>query len=982
MRLRHSGSSSIVLAEEAALQPHDPEPTCKIELVAVDFEYQPAGHGAAVTHLTVRGLAWGVDEIRAEVRGVGGTVASGTAEVGEDRGWSVELDLAEMPLGYGETVAVTASGHSTEDDGEDQECEPSAAVQVTLGPAGPGPAGVLVPADGCPAGFEAVRSGFVAGHPDRLIRSRSFVPLLCSFSSLTVSDRTVLARMVTRTGVPREVAFKLVGEFARRMAEVGREFEERIAGVEQGNEAAQLRAVGGIGSLADAIENAFAEAVVGGARRTDHGGEPVKGDAVDGDDDGRAVAPRPAIGDVDYGIVVPPHPEVEPIDPRTVFYGYQGATATVEGTPIGVKGGISKYVNLGWLGILFYDRLRFRASGLVAGDQVYSLSLAPGEEVTLTQRSETKRSRSFEEVIDRTTERELEFSSTWSTDVTQSDASSETTTVGGNLGVSVDIPVEPVEIGVNAGVSAQDANTISQSRQRTRTQEVTTRVTAKAREQHKTTFKVGTDVTEEFGSKRVLRNANPSRALTLNVYKLYQKYRVLLERYDAKLCFSLGLYDPGRDLRAELEQELAKLDPKVPPGVCPELPAGDSVSQSQVIENRNAEDVGGDEFGRALFTTVLPAGTVLSGWSFQITSWTIEDGGTERPVDVAEFTKSGGDWWFIDQANKPEIGSASSQSHQIEVLMPEAWGPGWWTVRVTGTFTWTFVPSEAMSQEVRTCLDAERKKIRDSFSPERVLQILDEVRAGARELILKRLFEEVLLPGYYPQGINPPIGVLERLRNYFDWNEAVIEYLPWWMTASGRQQRNLLRQQLLGLPGETRSDLIIDDLLVASAARVYLPLKRGAEHDAVAFVVKVGTYDVSPLKKCISDFVGWREANWGALQYPLPTAEQVIAPGPAVGTPAGASAWQHDWEKPRRRFIVLDEWSDLLPTDGVHLEPSVSTCGANDEYRASALVSDLRSAAAMREVEEARAKLERDLGEREDLQATIVLGDPTLRFPG
>jgi hypothetical protein len=851
---------------------------------------------------------------------------------------------------------------------------------------------VLLEADGCPSGFEAERAGFVAGHADRLVRSNSYVPLLCSYRAVLTTDRMRLTRMVNKLGVPRAEAFEQVSGFLDRLDQGIGELEARAADFaepEPGNRS-QLARAGGMGEVLAIASRAFDEtmrehlprpALRKGRDGGDEGGDGPR-EGLGGADSGEGrpvVSERPGVGGVGYGLPQPPAPDAEMVDPAKEFLAYEGVTGSTRGIYVGVRDGIVNYLNLGWLGILFQDRLRFRPAGLVAGDQVFSLSLAPGEEATLTQRSETKRSRSFEEVLDREVERELEFSSTWSTDFSQADTSTQSTTTGGNLGIGLGIPIEGVNININAAVSATEANATSQSTQRGRNQEVTTRVTAKAREQHKTTFKVGTDVTEELGSKRALRNANPSRALTLNVYKLYQKYRIILERWDAKLCVSLGLYDPGRDVRAELEEELAKLDGIVLPGACPDLPVGTAITLSKVIENLDASTVGFSEFGRETFSTVLPAGTVLSSWNFDITSWTVDDGGGNvYQADVTEFSHFGGKWYFL---NHPVIGSPGAQSHVVEVELPEAYGHGWWTVRVTGRMTWTTVPSEAMTTQVRTCIAEEKKKILDSFSADRVMQILDEVRASGRELVYKRLFDEVLLPGYFPQGINPPMDVLERVRNYFDWNEATIEYVPWWMTATGREQREQLRQRLLKLPGDTRSDLIIDDLLVASMARVYLPIKRGSEREAVNYLIKVGGDSVPSLDGCIDDFTAWRDLELGPIAHPLPTYEQVLGSGAEVGTAAGSAAWAHDWEKPRRKFLVLDEWADLLPTDGVHLEPALSTCGSADEYRASALVSDLRGAAALREVEEARAELERALAADQNLHPTIVIGDPAIRPP-
>ncbi len=856
---------------------------------------------------------------------------------------------------------------------------------------------VLVEADGCPSGFESARAGFVAGHADRLVRSSSYVPLLCSYRAVTINDRMQLARMVNKLGVPRAKAFEGVGGFLERLNRGIGAFEERVAALEErepdAGASSRIARAGGMREVLSIAGKAFAETIQEARRRgPDAGPEREAGDDAAGQGDERraaeaggvtgGVTARPGVGGMDFGVVRPPLPDAPALNPVEAFRGYEGVTASTHGTHVGVEHGVVKYVNLGWLGILFQDRLRFRPAGLVPGDQVFSLSLAPGEEATLTQRSETKKSRSFEEIVDQEVERQLEFSSTWTTDFTQADASTESSTTSGNLGVGVGIPIEGVNININAAVSGSQANSTSQNTQRARNLEITSRITAKAREQHKTTFKVGTDVTEELGSKRVLRNANPSRALTLNVYKLYQKYRIILERWDAKLCLSLGLYDPGRDLREELEEELAKLDPHVPPGACPEIPAGGAITSAKQIDNLNATEVGGDEYGFEMFSTVLPPGTVLSDWTFEITSWTVDDGGgNQYQADPAEFFNYGGKWWFRSDADVPVIGAAGAQSNVVNVLMPEAWGPGWWTVRVTGTMTWYTVPSEAITTEVRTCIDEEKQKILASFSADRVMQILEEVSASRRELVFKRLFEEVLMPGYFAQGINPPMDVLERVRNFFDWNEAVIEYVPWWMTATGRERRNLLRERLLRLPGDTRSDLIIDDFLIASMARIYLPIKRGVEAEAVAFMLQVGNADAPSVDACIEDFIAWRESELGAISYALPTYEQVLGSLPEVATAAGSAAWAHDWEKPRRKFLVLDEWSDLLPTDGVHLEPALSTCGSVDEYRASALLSDLEGAAAMRQAELARAELERALAADQNLHPTIVIGDPAIRPP-
>ena len=51
----------------------------------------------------------------------------------------------------------------------------------------------------------------------------------------------------------------------------------------------------------------------------------------------------------------------------------------------------------------------------------------------------------------------------------------------------------------------------------------------------------------------------------------------------------------------------------------------------------------------------------------------------------------------------------------------------------------------------------------------------------------------------------------------------------------------------------------------------------------------------------------------------------------------------------------LDEWSELLPTDGVHIEPILSGGQTVDAFSSSTLVSGLATSAAERRLTSARA---------------------------
>jgi hypothetical protein len=571
-------------------------------------------------------------------------------------------------------------------------------------------------------------------------------------------------------------------------------------------------------------------------------------------------------------------------------------------------------------------------------------------------------------VLTQSAERELEFNSTWTTTLSQQDVDSTGRNAGGNLSYGVPVNLGGTTMTVNGSTNASNASTSSSTAQGARNQQLTGRLTARAREEHKTTFRVSTETTEEFGSKRTVRNINPSHAVTLNFFKLHQKHRVILERYDAKLAFSFSVDDPGRELRAELEDELAKLDPRVPADACPSPPQAQTVSVDHTFTNAARISNWSDQY---IFSTILPAGTVLAGWEFEILDAVISGFGVQITLTADLFRQFGGVWSFAGNGDIPAVGSSGFQRHVINVR----WSHPMAIVQVRGRFNWTYAPDSAAVENARACIEAAEAAIRRSFSMDRLLAVVEEIDQGRTDLLFKRLFEQ-LLSGFYLQGVDPPTGLLEIVRGLFDWNEAHVEYLPWWMTAGGRTRREALRQRLLKLPGDVRSDWVIHDRLIASAARVVLPIKANMEKQAIRLLTQLEGGLLNRLFRCVDDFSAWRQENLGALGPARPNYAEVMSPAPAVSTPTGATDWAHRWERPQRRFIVLDEWSELLPTDGVHVEPALSACGSADALRTSALVSDLETAAARRDLEDAHATLERALTDRDEATTIVVIGDP------
>jgi len=976
-----SGSQSLSLGSRDALQDPGRGGTCSVALVQATFEYdRPVGAAGTVSALRIEGVSGGAREVEVALRSwaLPGPTSQRAATAADGKGtFTVDFDLGATPLPLGSQVTVIAVVT------DPAACNASVEMAVVLG--APTPNALLsVPARD--AGFAPSRDRFVAGDPDRFVFSRFFLPLACSYGEFLSVDKRRLLRMAVRVGGPVGLSEKWVSELQKATTEaVGAVAKAADGGGNALRERELYKALATAeGKIRDekplyvAVRNGAAlkqgkrgQAVASGinpAGKLDTMRLALAGGVV-------AVSALPATGTGPQG-----NESIEAMRTKNVV----GVMSRFAGGPLGITEGVTRYLNLGWLGVLYFNRVRMRPAGTVAGERIYSVSLAPGEEVTYTQRSETKRSRFFEEVVDSAAEQELEFSSTWSTDLSQATTETDSYTSTKDLGLSLGVKGENVTIGGSASASVSDMNSATRSEQTSRAQSMTSRTATKLRSEHKTTFRVGTDITEEFGSRRVLRNSNPLRQVTYHVHKLYEKTRIFMERYDARLCLGVFVNDPGRELRQEVFDEFTKLDPVGYASAYPGDAAGKK-DESRSMPNTYHEDAGLTEYARATFEVDIPPGMVLSGYEFKVTKWTVmipkvklKNGTPVLTYDsenraVEEYYGRGGQVTWVEQ---PPKGKGGRLTATVSVLLPEEDGLGWYTGGVEGTMTWLWAPPEAVLDDITE----EKANIRASFSQDRVTAVLDEVESGARDAIFRRLIEEIILPGYAASGINPPLDVIGNVRRYFDWEDMYVEYIPWWMTAAGQQNRDDLRRRLLTLPGDTRTDWVLRDFLVASCAKVYLPLRPGCEQDALNLLTGRATPSQA-LGECLREFNSYRRDNFAAIERPLPSAEEVVAPSDPSATPASAAAWQSPWEQLRRNFIVLDEWAEYTPTDGIHAEPVVGSCAGADEARLQALASDLRSAAAIQEETEARATLDRELAARTDIKPTVVVGDPTGRRP-
>ena len=569
------------------------------------------------------------------------------------------------------------------------------------------------------------------------------------------------------------------------------------------------------------------------------------------------------------------------------------------------------------LGYLFFDRTRIRPKTFVIGEHVFTLSLAPGEEVVLEQKTFSQRQTTLEDQTEQEQQVDLELASTLSTELTvgverqQNRSEQSGFSAGGSLGGNL----EGVEVKADASYSqnVSEANTTSRTRSLKDASTATSKVASKYRSLHKTTFKVATEDRFESSSRRVLRNPNRYTPIDLHYFKVMRQFDITQERYAARVCWAPAVENPAGDLllriaieqRARIDAAVAKV--QIPPRpVEPPLPHKDPKTAQSEVTDADKWGFTGDMSADYDVPIDIPDGYVWDGDTDQVARLT-EVWGRKIPSEMG---------WHI-------VGTPTVRGDQLIVKIHV--GAGSWIAgpKIYMQAKARFVPPPpADDPEYQKKYDAwqaalaqwEADKEQRLDGPRRQA----EIDADAWRADLLATFNPVLeLMGQ----IAKKRGLVGELSNeawevdfwgqIFDWERAGLALYPgWW---SNRPPRDDLRQP--------------DDFLNASWAKLYLPIKPGFERLGLRWIV--GKVQGEPLdapteqrfQAIIDDLRAYREVSFGD--------ESEIK----LGGQSGLDLQQ--------KFLTLGRWAELLPTDGTHIEVVQSMTSAADDLTKADL-DDLR----------------------------------------
>ena len=131
------------------------------------------------------------------------------------------------------------------------------------------------------------------------------------------------------------------------------------------------------------------------------------------------------------------------------------------------------------------------------------------------------------------------------------------------------------------------------------------------------------------------------------------------------------------------------------------------------------------------------------------------------------------------------------------------------------------------------------------------------------------------------------------------------------------------------------------EFLAAPYAIVYLPLKPGREEDALLHLLRENSYE-ELIGLCVDKFRNFRDDTFPDVERQLSDADLIHSPSPDFGTRLGKDSWENGWEERTHSFFILDEWSETMPTDGVHVEPVLGSCMGTSEIKQKDTLVDMR----------------------------------------
>lgn len=572
------------------------------------------------------------------------------------------------------------------------------------------------------------------------------------------------------------------------------------------------------------------------------------------------------------------------------------------------------------IGFLFLDRTRIRPVGFGLGEHVYSLSLAPDEEVTLEQKTFTKREVTFEEQNEQENQFDVELSSTYSTELQEGfeRQKSRSDSWGLTWGVGAQYTSPETMYGqVNANFTLNETRSVTEAHQESMrrsvkdSQTASSKVSGKYRTQHKTTFKIVSEQSFESTSKRTVRNPNKTTPVTLHYFKVLQRLKATQERYGARLCWAPSIKDPAvtffEKIRKGKQYIIDEAIKKLPaPPVEPAPPGSSDAPVTTKPETkffyssiREADDWGLSGDMSAEYQVDIPFTSDFT-WDGQVSNINIQIITKREQKDVSR--------WIVGMPYPTDGGSGQVLRVTIHIGA-KSWlfGPGI-SYQVAANFTKNVTVTEQTGENTiyNDALADYRIRLKEweDERGEAITAAHEEAAAFEKRMVetLSPVNEMVsqVIDQYFPAGVRDELWEIDYWQRLFDWERAsFVAYPSWW---SG---------------GDTRNPTVDpSDFINASWAKLYLPIRVGMEHHALRWIF--GKSLAVPLSKV-------EEVKFDEVVNQLNTFRSNV-----IGSTDEVAQLTEEGQEAPELFRSLATWYELMPTDGTHIEVMLGATSAAD----------------------------------------------------
>ena len=243
------------------------------------------------------------------------------------------------------------------------------------------------------------------------------------------------------------------------------------------------------------------------------------------------------------------------------------------------------------IGRLHLERIDMTPVGIVRGELVHSIGLAPAETVTVIHREWSSRETSFEKVVSEEFEQSTEDGVTENTELTQgtetqsrhSSALSMEASGSGSWGFA--------SASLTVGYNTSSDDETSKRDSRNHSIGVTRKAAARSRKEHKTTFTVKQQAGVEDQSVRTLTNPSQTDPLRIDFHQMLRDWKVDLYRYGIRQTYDIVVPAPGIDLLGNVD-ELRRIDYELSqPFLFSLLPAEITRDKWQALAARYGADV-------------------------------------------------------------------------------------------------------------------------------------------------------------------------------------------------------------------------------------------------------------------------------------------------------------------------------------------------------------------------------------------------------